>query len=146
MLGPIGPTIPWNPGPEYLGVTAGTGGTAPIEDGATVYLDLQVYVTEEVPVVPLDLQVISVESAQFVDSATIYLDLTLTGGECFSSSSGLNLEAEAWVRWIANATQRWEAEESVQWIAPTGFTQFVVTEDEVEVRWRIIGISTDQGC
>lgn len=143
-LGPLSPTIPWSPGAEYLQtkVVDVVGYT----DDAVVYLDLQVYVTEEYPVVPFDLQVISVEYAEFVDSATIYLDLTNTGGECFSSSSGLTLNAEAWVRWFANATQRWEAEELVQFIAPTAFTQFLITEDDVEVRWRIIGISTDQGC
>ena len=144
-LGPIGPTIPWNPGAEYLQVLS-RGDQVTYEDDEEVYLDLRVYVEEEFPVVYFDLQASGTETAQFVDSATIYLDLTLTGGECYSSSSGLNLDAEAWQRWHGFPSQRWEVEEFQQLLVSNVFEQFRVTEDDVETRWNVIGISTDQGC
>lgn len=145
-LGPFEPTIPFQPGAEYVNITQSFG-VQPYFDGDTVYLDIQVYVTEEFPVVYFNLQAITtVETAQFVDSATVYLDLTLTGGECFSSSSGITLDAEAYARWFANAEQRWLANDdllaaSARWFARE-FLQFSCTEDDVNLRWVVLGLST----
>jgi hypothetical protein len=65
-------------------------------DAATVYINIQAVVTEEFPVVPLDIEASGVETKEAADAATVYIDIRNTGGECFSSFSSLYLgEGEA---------------------------------------------------
>jgi len=81
-LGPIGPTIPWNPGSEYLTVLS--------------------------PAIP-----------GFVDSAEVYLKLTITGSDIYDPGCLIIGEGEAQLRWFAgdqqlrwlgyDANARWEA-------------------------------------
>lgn len=101
-LGPIGPTIPWNPGQEeYLRIRR-----TPEEgniDAAEVYLDIQIS-GEEIP----DL------------FGTVYIDLQVLGGECFSSFSGDFLgEGEAYLEWSGVDTLEWSSTDNLEWSSGT---------------------------
>lgn len=53
---------------------------------------------------------------QYDDVNEIYLDLSVHGGECFSTSSGANLGfGEASLRWIGRASLRWAGEADLRW-------------------------------
>lgn len=82
-------------------------------EGATVYVDIQASAVEE---------------HTTLDSATIYVNISNTGGECYSGFSGQMLgEGEATSRWRAGAYQaRWSG--------------------EAQERWVLSGLSTESGC
>jgi concanavalin A-like lectin/glucanase superfamily protein len=87
-------------------------------DAAEVYIDIQALVTAEVPVVYVDLQASGVDEFTLVDAATVYMDITNTGGECFVTSSGMNFgEGDATTEWSSGAyIERWAAEDALRWV------------------------------
>ena len=78
---------------------------------AIVYLNLQADVGEEFPVVYLDLL------PQYPEFAEIYLNLTVLGGECYSTFTGeLFGEGEADTRWLTSIDEtRWVGTELTRW-------------------------------
>jgi hypothetical protein len=86
-------------------------------DSATIYVDIQAYVTEEYPVVPIDISTSGVEEKATEDAATIYIDIQNTGAECYSTAAAIDLgDGEATEEWyesvfiasmIATAEPEW---------------------------------------
>lgn len=95
---------------EYSPVTEYT-------DAATVYVDIQTYVTEEYPVLYVDIQASGVDVFEHIDAATVYIDITNTGGECFSSASAVDLgEGEANLEWYEAAyVAEWSGDATPEW-------------------------------
>jgi hypothetical protein len=151
QFSPILPTAPFQP--SFQGLYSSQGiGTAATEDFATVYVDIQVYVTEEVPVLYFDIQVSAVEAAQYTDAATVYVDIRNTGGECYSSFSGLFLDADAQTRWATPTyEERWFCDEdavAARWGLGGYEERWFTDEDTVNARWAVTGLSSDNdpGC
>jgi hypothetical protein len=79
------------------------------------YMNLSVFVTEEVPV--LYLYMLPSADFQYDDTATIYIDLSVLGGECFSTYTGNLLgEGEAEGNWYSSLDEaRWLGSELTRW-------------------------------
>lgn len=72
-------------------------------DAATVYLNLQTYVVEEFATVPF--RMLPSADFQYDDARTVLLDLSVLGGECFSTAQ-IVAEGEAITRWAALESAR----------------------------------------
>jgi hypothetical protein len=120
MVGTVG-LAPFTKQLSYLSTTyvpIEVSDTYTYEETGVVYLDIQVYVTEEYPHTYLDLQPSGTEAPEYIDSATCYLDLQVLGGECFSTTSGDQFgEGEANLRWVGNAFPRWSGDDNLRWSA-----------------------------
>lgn len=67
-----------------------------------------------------DLQGSGVDAAEFVDSAEIYMEFSVVGGECFVTWSGEFLgEGEAFIEFFGDAWQEWTGTESTEWDSGT---------------------------
>lgn len=101
---------------------------------------------------------VDVQAQEAIDAATTYLDLQPLGGECFSTFTGLQLEAEAYARWSPGSQEdRWSETEDCRWLASEpeilyplegdGFARWHPGEDVVrwssvdDCRWNIVGIT-----
>jgi hypothetical protein len=84
---------------------------------ATVYLDLRALVEVEQAHIRLTLVVSSLEEHTIYDSATVYLALSILGGECFSTYTANYLgEGEADVLWLSTLNEtRWDGTDSLRW-------------------------------
>lgn len=108
----------------YLDITPSGADFGPYTDFATVYLDLTALGSDEFHgtifdsgTVPLKLtpgatwETIGQER---VDSATVYVDIRVLGGECFSRFAFTG-EGEAETRWAASAETRWAIDTETRW-------------------------------
>lgn len=116
------------PHPPVLGVQppepllVGQVAAAPNTDAATVYLDIQpsgadIASISDLATVYLDLQPIStVESLHHIDSATVLVDISVLGGECYSRFHFTG-EGEADTRWDVSTTEtKWlDYDVSTRW-------------------------------
>jgi hypothetical protein len=149
-LGPVFPIPPFQAGPAQS-LYSLTPQAQQSEDAATVYINIEAYVTEEYPVLYIDIQPSGVEAAQYVDAATIYIDISNTGGECFSSFSGLFFDADAQPRWATTSyRERWFCDEdatNARWAMTKNQERWFCDEDAVDARWAVVGLSSDTtGC
>lgn len=64
----------------------------------------------------VDLSVSSVEVFEAIDAATVYLELTNLGGECYSTFSPALLgEGDAWVEFGSDAIEEWSTGDELEW-------------------------------
>lgn len=97
-------------------------------DEAVIYVHIQPYVTEEYPVVPIDISASGVEEKGTEDAATIYVDIQNTGAECYSTAAAVNLGD-------GEATEEWS--ESV-------FIASIIGSDQTEWSYGIVTLG--EGC
>jgi hypothetical protein len=74
-----------------------------ILDTATVYVDIQ------------PITIYEAQGAQRTDSATIYIDIRNTGGECYSTHMGSAMDMECDPRWTMTCDTRWTMDADPRW-------------------------------
>lgn len=104
--------------PKHLLLVMALSPTVDYTDAAEVYVDIQALVTVEAPVIYFDIQPsTAVELFGSLDAATVLVDISNTGGECFSTATALDLgEGEANREWYEEAyVCEWSTTEETEW-------------------------------
>lgn len=100
----------------FTSVSLVPGGVSIYQDAATVYLNLETLEVETFDEVYLDLQASGTEQRISTDAETIYLDLSVLGGECYSQWTASFLgEGEAWTEFSGSAVLEWSGVGQLQW-------------------------------